>query len=638
MCGIAGLWLKEQDGLEKAISLMSNQLRHRGPDMEGVWINYNCGLGLAHTRLSILDLSEAGRQPMVSKTGRFVMVFNGEIYNHLEIRRKLGPGIRWLGGSDTETLLEAVEHWGIPAVLSKIVGMFAIAVWDQVTQQVSLFRDRLGEKPLYISKVEGGIAFASEIKSIAACFGFSRKVDKNTLKQFLYFGFPFGRSTIYEDIKSLEPGVLYTFSSAQGEAQTYKYWVIDKGAFDFNGRFKENDLVDEVENLLTEVVKSQMEADVPVGAFLSGGIDSSLVAALMQKVSGRRVRTFTMGLESGPNSEIEMGRSIAKQLGTDHTEIIVNPSEMLEVVPRLAEIYDEPFGDPSQLPTVLLCQKVKQSVVVALSGDGGDEMFGGYNRYLALDRMAPIIGKTPVMVRRMLSIAINLVSADNWNNLSLFGNSVGCRKIPIELGEKMYKISRILRLNDPRDIYLETLCNWRNHQDIKECWDLCRLLLQPYSGELSVESMMRWDACNYLPNNILCKVDRAAMSVGLETRLPLLDQRIVEMANRIPMEYKIRNGQTKWILRSIVSRQIGVSTFDRAKQGFTLPIGQWMRGPLKDWCFSILNDESSGLLDILDQKSVLKLWRDHCDGVRNNQKALWSVIILKSWLLKNKIV
>ncbi len=612
---------------------MTAALHHRGPDSHGIWTSDDGSLALGHARLAIVDLSEQGRQPMASRSSRYTVVFNGEIYNHLELRRELDASAPspWRGHSDTETLLAAIEHWGIREALSRCVGMFAIALWDRESQELTLARDRMGEKPLYYAAGPQGVGFASELKALRRWEDLDDSLDLEALRGFVQFGFITSPRSAFAAVRKLPPGSLVVFRSPEHDAPPERYWTLPSP---MPGARRPEDAADDLEGLdaldalLRRSVKDQMLADVPLGAFLSGGIDSSLIAALMQQQSSQRVRTFSMGF--GVDDELAAARQTATRLGTDHTELIVEPSDALEVIPRLAEIYDEPFADSSQIPTVLLSRLTRRHVTVALTGDAGDELFGGYNRYLMAERTERSIARWPAWIIHAAGAALGSLPSDAVDALADFARRRGLTRVPPVLGEKVSRVARFLAAPNGMQAYLGTVSQWLATAPL--CTPAMTPDLVELPGVALAQQMMWWDMQTYLTDDILVKVDRAAMASSLETRVPLLDHRIVEFALRTPMRRKIRGGRTKWMLRELLARRLPIEWFDRPKQGFSIPLDNWLRGPLRDWAESLLTPERLGRSGLLDVAAVQRTWGEHLRGRRNHQRALWTVLMLQAWL------
>ena len=620
---------------------MTAALRHRGPDSSGLWLSPDGALALGHARLAIIDLSEEGRQPMTSRSGRFVIVFNGEIYNHLDLRKELTGGFAWRGHSDTETILECVEQWGLIRALKSAVGMFSIALWDRIEGTLSLARDRMGEKPMYYGSGRFGFAFASEIKSLRTCPGLDFTFDEVALRGFVQFGYVAGPRSAFRAIKKLPPASLLILRSADAAAAPAPYWsppipIADLGAAD-NGGPADTERVSELEALLQRSVTQQMLSDVPLGAFLSGGIDSSLIVSLMQQSSSHRVKTFSMGFGGGHDDELVAARQTAHRLGTQHTELLVTPASVLDVIPRLARIYDEPFADSSQIPTVLLCELTRRHVSVALSGDAGDELFGGYNRYIFAARMGKYIDAWPHALRRAFFAAVRALPSRCLDMLSAFLQAHGVSHLPPDLGEKVTRLAQFMSARSGQEAYLGMLSQWTSNESIPLDRPADMPALHAYPSTSLSQQMMCWDMQSYLPDDILVKVDRAAMASSLETRVPFLDHRIVEFALATPLRFKIRSGRSKWLLRELLAKHLPVAMFNRPKQGFTLPLHSWLRGPLREWAEALLTPTNLAASGLLNAQSVRRTWGEHLSGRCNHQRAIWTILMLQAWLAQQRV-
>ena len=645
MCGIIGFWGTAGGG-EAALAViaenMSTCLTHRGPDSSGVWVDESAGLALGHRRLSIIDLSPAGHQPMVSHPGRYVITFNGEIYNYLDIRRELevsGFAPQWRGRSDTEVFLAAIARWGIGAALDRATGMFAFALWDREERTLHIARDRLGEKPLYYGWVNGTFLFSSELKALRTHPHWKGVIDRGALTLFLRHGYVPSPYSIYEGIRKLTPGTFLSVRSDGSSVET-SYWsardIAERGqAEPFAG--SEAEAVETLERLLSKAVAGQMTADVPLGVFLSGGVDSSTVVALMQAQSNRPVQTFTIGFHDEGLNEAKYAKAVARHLNTNHTELYVTPGEARETIPRLPELYDEPFADPSQVPTFLVAQLARQKVTVSLSGDGGDELFGGYNRYSIGGRLWDHVGWLPRRARGVMAAAITALSPAQWNRfLARF-----MRLLPGQFryafpGEKLHKLALVLAASDPDDIYRALTSQWKSPASVvisgaepatvatdRTRWATLSDLTQ---------RMMFLDLISYLPDDILVKVDRAAMGVSLETRVPMLDHQVVEFAWRVPLSMKIRGGQGKWLLRQVLYKFVPRHLIERPKIGFDGPIGTWLRGPLRDWAESLLTETRLKREGFFDATLVRNRWSEHLSGDYDWWESLWTVLMFQAWL------
>lgn len=641
MCGITGIIStgnQNRDSLKRTVSAMCNAIMHRGPDDSGIWVDAPAQVALGHRRLSIVDLSEHGHQPMVSHCGRYVMVFNGEVYNHPELRQTLNNR-PWRGHSDTETILALMTDLGPVRVLEKLVGMFAIAVWDRELRNLTLARDRMGEKPLYYGRLASGdFAFGSELHALRAHPHFDASIDRGALALYMRFNSVPGQHCIYAGIRKLAPGCWLQIDP-QGNLKEGTYWNLREQARSLaNNRTAMDDLeaLSRLEQLMTQAVKGQMLADVPLGAFLSGGVDSSMVVALMCQQGGSQVRTFSIGFDEPGYNEAEHAKAVAEHLGTQHTELYVSGRDALGVVPRLATIYDEPFADSSQIPMLLVSQLARRHVTVVLSGDGGDELFAGYNRYLLAQRSWNGISRVPLTLRKalstvMLSVSPSTIDALAVPALNLFrdDNRYG------NLGDKLHKFARtVLLALSPQDMYRSLVSQWDDPESVVIGVEEPSTVLdeQDFALELTtVERMSLLDQLTYLPDDILTKVDRAAMSLGLETRVPLLDHRIVEFAWSLPMQQKFREGKGKWLLRELLCKHVPKSLIVRPKQGFAIPLEHWLRGPLRSWAEDLLSQQALHSTGFFDVAIVRMKWEQHLAGQRNWQHQIWSVLMFQAW-------
>jgi len=647
MCGIAGFLGRPQTSgyvaFKDVISSMATTLRHRGPDDKGEYTDEMSGIALAHRRLSILDLSSAGHQPMVSACQRYVIVFNGEVYNHSELRDELDKGEYppvWRGCSDTETLLTAISVWGVESTIKKCVGMFAFALWDRQHKTLTLARDRLGEKPLYYGWSNDVFLFASELKAFHQYPGFSAEVDRDALCLYLRHNCVPAPYSIYRGVFKLPPGNMLVVVAGNQDAQPIPYWslgnVAENGQRElFDG--SDEEAIDELESLLGQSVKGQMIADVPLGAFLSGGIDSSSVVALMQAHSGRPIQTFTIGFHDAAYNEAADAKAVAGYLNTEHRELYVSPADAMQVIPRLPLLYDEPFADQSQIPTFLVSQLAREHVTVSLSGDGGDELFGGYNRHHWAAHTWQKIGRVPRPLRMVLAAAMQALPPKLWDSMFMHLDSLLPRPLrQRNPGDKLHKLSEIVAARGMEEVYLNIVSQWKNPGDLvkggKEPLSIvtnnsCHMNLGGFEN-----SMMYLDAMTYLPDDILTKVDRASMGVSLESRVPMLDHRVVEFAWRLPLAMKIREGQGKWILRQMLNRYVPLELVERPKAGFGIPLGDWLRGPLRGWAESLLDEGRLAHEGFFDPEPIRKCWSEHLSGKYNMAYRLWGVLMFQSWL------
>lgn len=666
MCGIAGFITPMGHGTMEATGTnMANAISRRGPDDWGVWADTATGICLAHRRLAIVDVSGAGHQPMRSANERFVIAYNGEVYNHLEIRAALevaGAAPDWRGHSDTETLLAGFEHWGFESTLNRLVGMFAIALWDVSKKTLHLARDRFGEKPLYygwVAKTDSvSFVFGSELKALRAYPGFANKVSREALALYMRFTYVPAPHSIYQGIFKLEPGCILSIADGVPKAITkplrppftdggltlYRWWslgaAVEAGAG--NQVADDVDALREVEKRLQEAVRLQSLADVPLGAFLSGGVDSSTIVALMQQNATRPIKTFTVGFEAAEFDESPHARAVAQHLGTDHAELFVTAADARAVIPLLPEMFDEPFADSSQIPTHIVCRSARQEVTVALSGDAGDELFGGYSRYFWGPRIWNRLAWLPYPARQALGAAIRTVPIAGWDALSRPFNAImpGMSGIT-RAGDKAHKLAaRLSRVRDLDNLYKSLVSEWQDpaqvvtgeNGPVQEPQSLLADPLPASGVELHQLRMMYRDCVTYLPDDILCKVDRAAMSVSLETRVPFLDHRVAEFAWQLPLNMKIRNGQGKWALRQLLYKYVPQRLIDRPKAGFGVPIGDWLRGPLRAWAESLLDERRLHAEGYFHPAPIRAKWAEHLSGRRDHAASLWVVLMFQAWL------
>lgn len=638
MCGIAGYWDKRgADAL--IVERMVMRIQHRGPDDAGVWLNEEGDLALAHQRLAIIDLTSAGHQPMISPCGRFALVYNGEIYNHQDLRTDLedeGGHFDWRGHSDTETLLAALRHWGVEGALQRLNGMFAFALWDDAKRTVFLARDRMGEKPLYYGCSGGSFLFGSELKSLVTHPHWQGDIDRNALTLYMRHNYVPAPRSIYQGINKLPPAHFVVVREAGQEvSEPFCYWdlgqIAESGAADAKGA--PEDFIDELDGLLRDAVVRRMAADVPLGAFLSGGIDSTTVAALMQVQSMRPVKTFTIGFHEKAYNEAEYAKAVAKHLGTDHTELYVTPEEAMAVIPRLPVIWDEPFSDSSQIPTLLISELARQHVKVSLSGDGGDELFCGYNRYTQGYQVWRALRLLPSPLRPVLAWLLRAVPGAPLERL--------VRLLPkrlqiSHLADRLPKLAEVVDVDSGESYYHRLVSYWKDPAAVvrggvepSTLFDTPERL--PMLPGLR-QHMMYMDSLTYLPDDILTKMDRASMAVSLEARIPLLDHRVVEFAWKVPMSLKYRDGRGKWLLREVLYRYVPRELMERPKMGFAVPIEHWLRGSLREWGEELLGEKRLQEEGYFDPAPIRMMWHEHVTGKRRWHQNLWVVLMFQAWL------
>jgi asparagine synthase (glutamine-hydrolysing) len=640
MCGIAGMvdWraATSGDALRSIAEAMIETVRHRGPDAGDVWVEAEGGVALGQRRLAIIDLSPGGAQPMHSADRRFVITFNGEIYNYRDIRRELqAAGHSMRSDSDTEVLLEACALWGVEAAIERAIGMFAFALWDRKTRSLTLARDRLGIKPLYYAATPERILFASQLKAFRPAPHWKPTIDEDAVVGYLRHAYIAQPRTIYREAEKLAPGHILTLRG--GSTPSPKcFWDL-RGIAAAGQRRNDpvpdpREAADRLDALLRDSVKLRMIADVPLGAFLSGGIDSSTVVALMQAQSTRSVKTFSIGFHESGYDEAQCAKQVAAHLGTDHTEFYVEPRHALDVIPHLADWFDEPFADPSQIPTYLVSELTRKHVTVALSGDGGDELFAGYNRYVWAERLARAVNLVPRPLRGASAAALRALAPQTWNRLFGFVPAAWRPALP---GDKLHKITTLLDNPQPDAIYRRLVSQWERPEEVAAAgreprgplWD--PTIAHDFPD--LVPRMQLLDMITYLPDDILTKVDRATMAVGLEGRVPLLDHRVVAYSWSLPLEFKLRGGRSKWLLRQVLDRYVPRSLIDRPKMGFGVPIDAWLRGPLREWAESLLAPARLASDGFVRVEPVRQAWREHLEGSRNWQYPLWTVLMLQAW-------
>jgi asparagine synthase (glutamine-hydrolysing) len=644
MCGIAGLLITEKNPEHKVsetvLQEMSNRLTHRGPDDAGIWCSDEGEIGLVHRRLAILDLSEAGAQPMPSHCGRFITVFNGEIYNHLDLRMALEGGqgaIAWRGHSDTETLLAGISHWGLSETLKRSYGMFALAVWDVEKRTLSLARDRMGEKPLFMAQLGNSLAFASELPALRTLPGFPVSFNFDAAASQISTGVVPDKSCILEGVFKVAPGTVLTISAGSGKRSELVYetfgQLVQQGRALCSSTTKVSQTAaEEMENVLNEVVASQMVSDVPLGSFLSGGVDSSLITSLMQVNSKRSVKTFSIGFADAGYDESVHAEAVAQHLGTDHQTFRLREDDVLEIIPELASIYGEPFADSSQIPTLLLCREARKHVTVALTGDGGDEIFGGYNRHVLAPKLWGRVSKMPAFARRAGTFLGRVLSSRSDKFVGCLSGVTGLSPSVLK---KAARFGEIIGNSASLDqIYFGLTRHCDNPQHFLKARVLCEEAdtLNQFDHLESAERLMALDSVGYLPSDTLVKVDRAAMSASLETRAPFLDARTVRAAWSLDLFHRIRDDVGKAVLRDILYQHVPRHLIERPKQGFAIPIDNWLRGPLRDWADNLISEDLIEAFGVLRSDTVRDVWREHLSGRRNHGHQLWSFLMLQQWL------
>jgi asparagine synthase (glutamine-hydrolysing) len=645
MCGIAGVWTSGPRRDLAVVALqMGNAMIHRGPDDHGEWIDLGAGIALAHRRLSIVDLSPEGHQPMRSASGRYEIVFNGEVFNFQELRADL-PGQRWRGHSDTEVMLAAFEHWGVEASVKRFVGMFAFALWDSRDRALYLCRDRLGIKPLYYGWCNRNFIFGSELKSMCAHPDYDPVIDRNSVALLMRHNYIPHPYSIYVDVKKLPPGTILKVTGAQTRSEPQAYWTARAAAEQGQRNPFPDDpaaAIEKLDFLLREAVRLRMLADVPIGAFLSGGVDSSTVVALMQSMSARPVRTFSIGFREDKFNEAHHARAVAEHLGTNHTELYVSPEEALSIVPELPRYYDEPFADSSQIPTYLVSQLARKSVTVSLSGDGGDELFAGYPRYKLTLNIWSAINRVPLRPRKVASRALRMLSPAMLETIYRCISPLLPRRCRTKRpGEQIQRLADLLSVGSQEGLYRSVLSHWQDPGQLVLGSDEYPTVLTNGGRQANlrdpVHRMMFVDQVSYLPDDILTKVDRASMACSLEARVPILDHRVVEFAWSLPLSLCVREGKEKWLLRQVLDKYVPSRLIERPKMGFAVPLGEWMRGPLRGWCEELLSPSRLRDDGIFDVDMVTRAWREHVTGKRNWHYHLWDVLMFQSWLELQRI-
>lgn len=639
MCGITGFWSTNirQYEPDRVLDVMVSAIKHRGPDDEGVWTDSDCGVFLGHRRLSVIDLSNEGRQPMLSRSGRYVISYNGEVFNYAELRRQLAAPA-WRGHSDTEVMLEAFDQWGVEGAVKRFNGQFAFAVWDVRESVMILARDRLGIKPLYVGRFGDTFAFGSELKSLAAHPSFDGRIDAEAVTRFLELGYVPGALSIYAAVRKVPPGHILEMREPGAGLSSRSYWSVEDVVENRHaGGDGAEEALDGLEQRLRDAVRLRMVADVPVGAFLSGGIDSSLVVSLMMQEASGPVKTFSVGFEEESFDEAPHATRIAQYLGTDHTNLYVKAGDVFDVLNELPRMYDEPFADVSQVPTCLVSRLARQSVTVSLSGDGGDELFGGYGRYVRALRQWSKVSRIPAPLRGIFRGAAAPVAAIERSRLGrsaayALGRLVNPGVMPGQFARQL----ELVGSTDALAFYAQSIrlkAGGLSNRGIRNSSRTAASTNVDIGKGLSfLESMMLTDTLAYLPDDILVKVDRASMDVALEVRVPFLDHRVVEFSWSVPEDLKMRDGQTKWLLRQLLKRYVPERMFERPKQGFAIPLGAWLRGPLRDWAESLLADRQVAAGGLVDPTSVKAIWKAHLAEKGDFEMLLFRIISLQQWL------
>lgn len=633
MCGFAGFIYRKEfiENPESVLDAMGKSIATRGPDSNGIWLDKEQKIGFCHRRLSIVDLSAAGHQPMVSGTGRYVIAFNGEIYNHSDLRTELDAETQtdWRGHSDTETLLMAIEHWGLKATLQKAVGMFAFSLWDKEQKTLFLVRDRFGEKPLYYAQQDKLFLFGSELKSFRANPSFQAEIDRNSLALLLRHNYIPAPYSIYKDTCKLLPGEFLTYKNANVSIE--KYWNV-QACFEA----LKPATIPELEAVLSQSIKRQMIADVPLGAFLSGGVDSSLIVSLMQAQSERPIKTFSIGFYEAEFNEAKHAKAVAEHLSTEHTELYITAEDALAVVDKLADIYDEPFSDSSQIPTYLVSKMAREQVTVALSGDAGDELFCGYNRYLMTANLWSKVSKMPLWLRKVMARMLVAIPTDVWNKVNVVLPKMLQMRL---LGEKMHKAAKVITSADIAELYLRLISHFTNPEaivlDSKEPKTVITDGVRNTGLNSPILKMMALDTLSYMSDDILVKVDRAAMANSLETRVPFLDHHVFTTAWRLPLELKLRGRKTKYCLRKILYKYVPKELIERPKMGFGIPLAEWLRGPLRGWANELLEPSRLQAEGFFEVNKVQEMWQEHKTGKRDQHHQLWNILMFQQWYEKH---
>ncbi len=637
MCGLTGFvdFSRSTDAetLSRRVEAMANTLKHRGPDDEGTWADAEAGVALGFRRLSIIDLSVHGHQPMASASGRHVIVFNGEVYNFQELRKELtAAGAKFKGNSDTEVILEAIEAWGLEQAVQRFIGMFAIALWDRSERTLHLIRDRLGVKPLYWGRQGNLLLFGSELKALRAHPGWTPEVNRGALTAYFRYAYVPAPHSIYAGIEKLLPGTIVSIGP-EGNASTAAFWSMaeirdtnKKSPF----RGSDDEAADELDRLIRESVNLRMVSDVPIGAFLSGGIDSSTVVAAMQALSDRPVKTFTIGFEEAAFNEAEGAKRIAGHLGTDHTELYVSPAEARDIIPRLADLYDEPFADSSQIPTTLVSRLARKDVTVSLSGDGGDELFGGYDRYLQGQSLWNRLKAIPGPLRPLVGGVFKTIPVSAWNALFAV---LPATLTPGQKGETMHWLAGNLTSSNFDALFQRLISTWNEPEILvpNAAEAVSPFWARENGNDDTLERMMYLDSVTYLPDDIMAKLDRASMAFGLEAREPLLDHRIFDFAWRLPENQKFRGGKGKWLLRQVLGRYVPDSLTEGPKQGFSVPIADWLRGPLRDWAEDLLSEKRLKEDGLLNTAQVRHTWERLMAGNTGTDARIWTVLMAQAW-------